>query len=91
MTTQIHIEVAYGNAEVTDDDIERAETAALGILNGIDPDTAYAEYQRQWEVLDSHNGMTGLASLWIEAQQAADIALTEGWARPDGAGCFISA
>lgn len=91
MTSQISITITHGSASVTDEDRERAEAAALAVLGDTDPATAYAEYQRQWIELDSHDGMTGLAARWVAAQEAADIALTQGWHNPAGAGCEISA
>jgi hypothetical protein len=91
MTTRISITITHGSASVTNEDRERAEAAALKALVGVDPTTAYAEYLRQFEKLDGHDGMTGLAALWIDAQKAADMALTRGWMNPDGAFCEISA
>lgn len=91
MTTQIYIGITHGTASVTDDDKDRAEAAALAVLGDRNPKTVYAEYMRQWKHLDSHDGMTGDAMLWIKAQEAADLALTEGWHNPSGAGCEISA
>ncbi len=61
------------------------------MLGSREASQVYAEYMRQWIELDSHDGMTGDALLWIKAQQAADIALTEGWHNPAGAGCEIAA
>jgi hypothetical protein len=58
---------------------------------GADQAEAEAEYQRQWLELDDEAAMTGLALTWIEARQAADIALTEGWHNTDGASCSIMA
>lgn len=91
MTAHISITITHGSASVQDEDRERAEAAALAVLGDADPSTAYAEYMRQWSELDSHDGMTGLAARWIAAQQAADIALTQGWHNPAGASCEISA
>jgi hypothetical protein len=91
MTTQISINILHGSASVTNEDRERAEAAALKVLGSVEPGTAYAEYQRQWSDLDSTDDMTGLAALWIAAEKAADLALTDGWHNPDGAACSISA
>lgn len=91
MTTQISINILHGSASVTNEDRERAETAALKVLGSVEPVAAYAEYQRQWLSLDTEDGMTGLAALWIEATKAADIALTDDWHNPNGAACSISA
>jgi hypothetical protein len=87
----IHINVDFGNSSVQADDIDRAERAALGILAGRNVDEVHAEYQRQWLEFDDEAPMTGDALLWIEARNAADAALTEGWHNPNGASCSISA
>ncbi len=91
MGTQISIEVVHGNASVQPDDIERAENAALAVLKGQDIKLVYDEYIRQWLEYDDEAPMTGLALLWIDARNAADIALTEGWAKPGRASCEILA
>ncbi|MCW3477529.1 hypothetical protein [Limobrevibacterium gyesilva] len=100
----ISINVLHGLSNVTDDDKERARSAAQAVLNkaGVRAADAYVEFQRQWRELGTaeaaaggkvqhHDSLTGLAALWILAEQAADIALTEGWADPNGASCSISA
>lgn len=89
--SQISLTITHGLSSVRDDDRERATAAALAVLGDTDPATAYAEYQRQWIEIDSHDGMTGLAARWVAAQEAADLALTQGWHNPAGAGCEISA
>ena len=93
MTTRISIDVLYGNASVADEDRERAENAALAVLAsaGVSPAVAAAEYRRQWLEFDDRDKMTGHAALWIVAERAADVALTEGWANPGGASCVLSA
>lgn len=91
MTTQIRVEILHGSASVTNEDRERAEAAAMKVLGPVKPQEAYAEYQRQFGELDDEKGMTGLAALWIEARNAADLALTEGWYDPNGAACEILA
>lgn len=91
MTNQISIKIIYGSASVTNEDRERAKNAALAVLGDVNYSTAYAEYHRQFVKLDGHDGMTGLAALWIEAEKAADLALTRGWYNPDGASCAIEA
>ena len=58
---------------------------------GVNYAEAAAEYQRQWLEFDDEAPMTGLALTWIEARQAADIALTEGWHNTAGASCSIVA
>lgn len=92
-TFHIDIELTSGNAYVEPDDISRAEHAAHDYFTsrGIDGCEAQAEYQRQWQALDSHDGMTGLALDFIAASDAAGRALTDGWHKPDGASCTISA
>lgn len=95
MTKAFHIdiELTRGDADVEHDDISRAEHAAHGYFTarGIDGCEAQAEYQRQWQALDSHDGMTGLALDFLAASGAANRALTEGWHKPDGASCTIIA
>lgn len=91
MTTQISVNICHGSAYVSNEDKDRAEAAALKVLGSVEPETAYAEFQRQWDVLDDCDRMTGLAKLWVEAGRAADVALTEGWRNPAGAYCEISA
>ena len=87
----IAVEMIDGARFVGDDDSERAATAAAAFLNraGIKAALACADYQQQWE--EDEGQMHGLALLWIEARQAADLALTEGWADPNGASCTITA
>jgi hypothetical protein len=101
MALRIHL--ISGNAEVDDNDRFRAETAALRFLAdaGISAEAAYAEFRRQWAYLETdeavdrglaqdYTHLTGWAVVWIEAEAAANTALTEGWGRPDGALCSIS-
>ena len=87
----ISVNMTSGRAD--DDDKDRAALAAVAVLDaaGVKAADAFAEYVRQWAALDDIDGMTGLASVWVEAERAADTALTAGWARPDGASCSISA
>jgi len=87
----ISIEIVYGARSVDDADRERAATAAVRILNeaGVSAAVAAAEFHRQWLLYYDDRRMTGLALVWIEARAAADIALTVGWADPDGASCTI--
>lgn len=91
--TSVGIEIIYGSRSVDDEDRDRAKLAAAAVLNraGVLAADAAAEYRRQWEEYDDEERMTGLALVWIEARQAADLALTEGWANPDGASCSIDA
>ena len=91
--TAIGIEITHGIRSVTEEDRDRAKLAAAAVLNrhGVTAAAAEAEYQDQWDEFDDEAKMTGLAHLWIMARQAADIALTEGWADPNGAFCSITA
>ncbi len=90
MTMQIRIEITHGNSSVQEDDLDRAEAAALEVLGNRDIEAVYREFQRQWDVFDSYDEMTGDAALWVEAEKAANVALTKGWHNPNGAGCGIS-
>lgn len=87
----ISINMISGRAD--QDDKDRAADAAVAVLDaaGVKAADAFAEYMRQWEELGDVDGMTGLAALWVEAERAADLALTAGWARPDGASCSVTA
>ena len=98
------INILYGLANVDDDDRHRAMDAAYAVLKaaGTTDKEAYAEFVHQWRWLETdeaiktgkcqdYDELTGLAAVWGEAERAADIALTEGWADPDGASCGISA
>lgn len=93
MTSQITINITHGNSFVGDDDRERAEDAALAVLAaaGVSVGQAFAVFQAQWKEFDDYDRMTGDALVWLAAQEAADSALVEGWAQPEGAGCTISA
>jgi hypothetical protein len=87
----LSVNMIWGRAD--DEDKDRAAAAAVAVLDaaGVSIADAFAEFKRQWSALDSCDGMTGLAALWVEAEEAADRALTQGWANPDGASCGISA
>lgn len=87
----ISVNMTSGRAD--EEDRDRAADAAVAVLDaaGVTIADAYAEYMRQWDELDGIDDMTGLAAIWVMAEQAADRALTLGWARPDGASCSISA
>lgn len=91
MGTRISLEILHGSQFVKDDDRERAENAALEVLDNadVDPKLAYAEFQRQWAKFEDYEAFTGLAKLWVDAENAADIALTEGWHNSAGAACSI--
>lgn len=87
----LSVNVILGRAD--EEDRTRAAEAAVAVLDraGVTCADAYAEYQRQWELYDDVERLTGLAALWRQAEEAACRALTEGWANPDGAHCSISA
>lgn len=89
----IRIEIIEGHRYVQADDRDRAEEAAAKVLADAAANVAEAaaEYRRQWELYDDEAPMTGLARVWCDASRAADRALTEGWARPDGAPCTLDA
>lgn len=91
MTTQIQIEITHGR--VDEEDRERAETAALKVLSdaGVSVKQAFSAYKTQWLADVNRDDMTGDALHWIAAEDAANLALTDGWANSDGAGCGISA
>lgn len=69
---------------VDDADQARAIAAAEAVCKAanVTPTAAFEAYTAQWSELDGHDGMTGPALTWIEAQQAADVALTSTWANP---------
>jgi hypothetical protein len=102
--TMLTINILHGGSNVETDDRERAEAAALAVLAAahVTPQTAYAEFLRQWSWLETdeaieagkcqcEDDLTGVAAIWAEAERAADLALTDGWENPDGAACWISA
>jgi hypothetical protein len=89
--SRIAIEWIYGCPHSgADQDEDRAASAAQAILDaaGVKYGEAEAEYHRQWLEFDDEEPMTGLARIWINARDAADIALTEGWHNPN-ASCTI--
>jgi hypothetical protein len=94
----LSVNMLHGRAD--EDDKDRAAEAAVTVLDaaGVTIADAYAEFCRQWAALDEDGGpgasydhLTGLAAIWVEAERAADRALTQGWADPNGASCGISA
>jgi hypothetical protein len=87
--TTIQINICYGRA--TETDIARARHAAESTLAGLDIAAAQAEYERQWEERGDADLLTDLAAMWRDAEMAANLALTDGWHNPDGAGCDIEA
>jgi hypothetical protein len=103
MTTQIRIDILHGAASVTDDDRERAEAAALKVLDAfewrsgqptqIDAAEAYEAYKRHTSDEDYNRSPrdTILIAAWEAAEKAADLALTDGWYNPNAAACTIAA
>lgn len=91
MGTQIFVNVDYGNSYAKKDDIERAEKAALEVLAGHNISAVFEEFKRQLLEFDDYALLTGDAHLWVQAELAANSALTAGWHNPDGAGCSLGA
>lgn len=82
MINRIAINWLYGRPRTdAEADEGRAEAAALAVLDGHDAVAAYREYMTQFAILHCEKGMTGLAAVWLNATAAANIALTEGWAK----------
>lgn len=88
----IKVEITHGGASVSAADIERAEMAALLSLRTDGIETAVQAAKARQEFLDAveTGGPHGLGELsepgpWERAQQAASVALTEGWHDPEGA------
>jgi hypothetical protein len=69
-------------SSVSQDDIWRAQEAAQKVFDaaGLSASDACSAYMAQWRDFDDEDPMTGAARTWIEARQAADVALTETWA-----------
>jgi len=93
MTTRISINMIDGARFANDEDKQRAADAALMVLSeaGVSVEDAFAEFKAQWAEFDDYDKMTGNARLWVKAEEAANCALTEGWANTEGASCGISA
>lgn len=85
----IQINVTHGRPDAAD--IARARHVAESVLAGIDHASAAAEYERQMDERGDADLLTDLAAVWHAASEAADRALTDGWADPDGAGCELEA
>jgi len=88
MTGTIGIEWMHGRPHSNpEEDEERAEAAALAVLNrhGVTPHEAHDSFKAQWLEHQDRERMTGPALAWVEAEQAANVAATEGWHNPDGA------
>lgn len=104
MGTQITIDVIFGTSDVEQDDLDRAETAALAVIaaSGSTVDQVRAEFVRQWAWLETddaeefgrcqdYKDLDGLALVWVKADVAANDALTEGWHNRARAMCAIAA
>lgn len=74
----------HGTSQVGQEDIDRAKAAAQKVLDtaGVSAPAAFAAYKAQWAEFDDEDPMTGPARVWVEARQAADVALTATWAYP---------
>lgn len=71
----------------TDADRERAREAAERVLADVDAAAAQTDW---WNQIDAGaDELTGLGAKWDEAERAANLALTQGWADEDGAHCEI--
>ena len=91
----VEIHVLRGSHEVKNDDWERAVAAADAVftLNKTTSDACGAAFYAWWCSTEDQNydSATGLAAIWVQAERAANTALTLGWARPDGALCALIA
>ena len=88
MNTKITVKVLSGT-RVTPEDIYRAETAALEILEGHDIDWVYAEFMRQWPKVSHYSELNEDGLLWLFAEDAANNTLRKGWSGANGATCAI--
>lgn len=99
----MRVEMLYGHRYPDQSDLDRALAAAERVFReaNIEPEAAHASFAQQWldlnsadrapETLDKFfDGFTGLGRLWLEANDAACKALTEGWSRPEAAACTIA-
>lgn len=93
MNSRFDIGLSTNGRGVTEEDRDRARDAAVAVLvaAGVEAAYAYEDYLTQMEQYGEHEGMTGPAAVWVEAERAADRALTQGWADPQGAYCSIHA
>ena len=91
MGIRISVEICSGNRDVTDDDIRRAEDAALRILDrsGRSVGEIYAEFRRQWAEVDDYRQLTEDGLRWLVAENAANNALRKGWHGPHIGMCHI--
>lgn len=102
--TSIRVDWTHGRpANGADNDETRAIAAAEQVLNAfewrkgdpmtVDPIEAQAAYERHISEEEYNRSPrdTILIAAWEAAQSAADVALTDGWHDPNGAGCTIRA
>lgn len=87
--TQINLETQGGTPR--EEDIDRAIAAAESVLDaaGVNYELAYSDYLHKEKYVGNPDEYDGPAALWLKAQSAADIALTQGWHDTEGAHCFI--
>lgn len=90
----IRIEITHGSQFVSQQDIERAEVAAIMSLgvDGIDTPEKAAAARAEFLAAAETGEMPGEMSKpgpWEKAQQQASIALTEGWHNPEGADLIL--
>lgn len=81
----------HGCPSNSTEDEARAIAAAEKVLGSIDPLAASLAYEAQLDTVDDLSEMTGLAGLWRDAEQAANVALTQGWHDPDAGSCYLVA
>jgi hypothetical protein len=90
----ISVNILYGVAFVSQADKWRAEAAAQAVFDaaGVTDEVAHAAFRAWWESTDNQDyaAVPADARIWIDGERAADRALTEGWANPDGAACALS-
>ena len=104
MTQFIGIDWVFGRpSNGADQEEERAIRAAEAVLDAfcwragqpepidyIDAEAAYARHMSD-EVYNRSERDTKLIAAWEAAEKAANLALTDGWHNPNGAGCSIRA
>ena len=85
------IKIIHNSSIVEADDVERAIAAAEDIFDsyGTSAKAAFSEFEWQRKEL-GFDQIGGLAEAWVEAQKAADLALTENWTNPGSISCEIS-
>jgi len=91
MSKDFSLSIVSGGQFANNEDRRRAKDAAAAVFASANalPLEAGAEYLQQLDADIARDDMTGLARVWLDAEQAADLALTEGWADPDGASCVL--